>query len=287
MARQLRLEYPGAVYHISSRGNHQEHIFLDDDDRKLFLKLLKTIIERMNWICHAYCLMGNHYHLLVEIPDGILSRGMAWLNGVYTQRINRKYGLTGHLFQGRFKTKLVEDGMQFLMTARYIVRNPVEAKIVENPVQWRWSSYRATIGEITPPDFLFVDDVLSQLSSIRENAQMFFKALVQMELKGNDGHIIKLFQKVYREERNPLSSKRIGPMLDMKDSSGSLPRNQRILSRPQLQELFEGGNYGNLKTRNRIIRAAFTLYAYTQSEIATFLELDRTTISKIVNKTDR
>ncbi len=287
MARQLRLEYPGAVYHISSRGNHQEHIFLDDDDRKLFLKLLKTIIERMNWICHAYCLMGNHYHLLVEIPDGILSRGMAWLNGVYTQRINRKYGLTGHLFQSRFKTKLVEDGMQFLMTARYIVRNPVEAKIVENPVQWRWSSYRATIGEITPPDFLFVDDVLSQLSSIRENAQMFFKALVQMELKGNDDHIIKLFQKVYREERNPLSSKRIGPMLDMKGSSGSLPRNQRILSRPQLQELFEGGNYGNLKTRNRIIRAAFTLYAYTQSEIATFLELDRTTISKIVNKTDR
>ncbi len=287
MARQLRLEYPGAVYHISSRGNHQEHIFLDDDDRKLFLKLLKTIIERMNWICHAYCLMGNHYHLLVEIPDGILSRGMAWLNGVYTQRINRKYGLTGHLFQDRFKTKLVEDDMQFLMTARYIVRNPVEAKIVENPVQWRWSSYRATIGEITPPDFLFVDDVLSQLSSIRENAQMFFKVLVQMELKGNDDHIIKLFQKVYREERNPLSSKRIGPMLDMKGSSGSLPRNQRILSRPQLQELFEGGNYGNLKTRNRIIRAAFTLYAYTQSEIATFLELDRTTISKIVNKTDR
>jgi len=117
MSRKPRLEFPGAIYHIHHRGNHQEYIYLDDDDRKLFLKLLKTTIQRMNWICHAYCLMGNHYHLLIEIPDGIISRGMAWLNGVYTQKFNRKYEMSGHLFQGRFKSKPVEDNMQFITAA--------------------------------------------------------------------------------------------------------------------------------------------------------------------------
>ena len=118
MPRKPRLEFPGAIYHINHRGNHQEFIYRDDDDRKLFLELLESTIQRMNWICHAYCLMGNHYHLLIEIPEGILSRGMAWLNGVYTQKFNRKYGLTGHLFQGRFKSKPIEDNMQFLTAAR-------------------------------------------------------------------------------------------------------------------------------------------------------------------------
>jgi len=86
--------------------------------------------------------MGNHYHLLIEIPEGILSRGMAWLNGVYTQKFNQKYELTGHLFQGRFKSKPIEDNMQFLTAARYIVRNPVEANMVEKAEHWPWSSYR-------------------------------------------------------------------------------------------------------------------------------------------------
>jgi len=172
MPRKPRLEFPGAIYHINHRGNHQEHIYRDDDDRMLFLKLLKTTIERMNWICHAYCLMGNHYHLLIEIPEGILSRGMSWLNGVYTQKFNKKYGLTGHLFQGRFKSNPVEDNMQFLMIARYIVHNPIEAHLVENASDWLWSSYRATVGKITPPDYLFVDDILSCLSNDRSSAQL-------------------------------------------------------------------------------------------------------------------
>ena len=109
MPRKPRLEFPGAIYHINHRGNHQEYIYLDDDDRMLFLKLLQATTQRMNWICRAYCLMGNHYHLFMEIPEGILSRGMAWLNSVYTQKFNRKYDTFGHLFQGRFKSKLVES----------------------------------------------------------------------------------------------------------------------------------------------------------------------------------
>ena len=286
MSRKPRLEFPGAIYHINHRGNHQQHIYRDDDDRKLFLKLLKTTIQRMNWTCHAYCFMGNHYHLLIEIPEGILSRGMAWLNGVYTQKFNKKYGLTGHLFQGRFKSKPVEDNMQLLMAARYIVRNPVEAKIVENAALWPWSSYKSTVEMITPPEYLFVDDILSCLSNDRANAQLLFQELVHMDLKENDDQIIRLFQKVYAQEREPVFQKRIRTILDMENSLGPVPRNQRILSRPELKELFNGNEEGNLDTRNSIIHDAFKLYAYTQSEIADFLNLTSSAISKVICKSN-
>jgi len=286
MPRKPRLEFPGAIYHIHQRGNHQEHIYVDHADSVLFMKLLRDVIERMNWICHAYCLMGNHYHLLIEIPDGILSRGMAWLNGMYTKKFNRKYNVSGHLFQGRFKSRLIEDNMQFLTTARYIVRNPIEAHIVESAEHWPWSSYKPTVGMIAPPKYLFVDDILSCLSTNRRKAQLFFQKLVHMDLKNNDDQIITLFQKVYAEQREPVFQKRIRTILDVRNSLGPIPRTQRILSRPQLKELFNGYEYDDLKTRNKIISEAFKLYAYTQSELAAYLELNRTTISKIVHKAD-
>ena len=116
MARSARIQFPGAVYHISARGNRQENIYFSDEDRHLFIRLLATAAKRMNWICHAHCLMNNHYHLLIETPDGLLSDGMGYVNGVYTQKINRQYGLTGHLFQGRFHSKLVDGDSQFLAT---------------------------------------------------------------------------------------------------------------------------------------------------------------------------
>jgi REP element-mobilizing transposase RayT len=284
MPRKQRLEFPGAIYHIHHRGNHQEHIYLDDYDRKLFLKLLETTIQRMNWICHAYCLMGSHYHLLIEIPEGILSRGMAWLNGVYTQKLNKKYGLTGHLFQGRFKSKPIEDNMQFLMAARYIVRNPLGANIVENADQWQWSSYSETVGKIKPPEYLFVDDVLACLSSNRQKAQHFFQELVHVDLNENDDGIIHLFQKVYAEDREAVFKKRIRTLVDMKNSMGPVVRSQRIRSRHDLQELFNGTRKGDLITRNRIISDALKLYAYTQSEIADFLGLSSSAISKVICK---
>ena len=103
MARPLRIEYPGAVYHVTSRGNARRKIYLDDDDREMFLATLAWVGERFGWICHAYCLMGNHFHLLIETPNPNLSLGMRQLNGVYTQRFNRRHKKAGHLFQGRFK----------------------------------------------------------------------------------------------------------------------------------------------------------------------------------------
>jgi putative transposase len=108
MARQLRLEFPGAIYHVTSRGNARQAIFLDDHDRLNFLDILGNIIGRSNWLCHAYCLMDNHYHLLIENIDPNLSLGMRQLNGVYTQTFNRKHNRVGHVFQGRYKSIIVE-----------------------------------------------------------------------------------------------------------------------------------------------------------------------------------
>ena len=106
MARPIRIEFPGAVYHIFTRGNRQEDIFLDDKDRVLFLKLLSSTVDRLNWVCHAYCLMSNHDHLLIKTPEGLLSKGMQYLNSNYSRKFNRKYELRGHLFEKRYTAKL-------------------------------------------------------------------------------------------------------------------------------------------------------------------------------------
>ena len=146
MARPLRIEFPGAVYHITSRGNERKKIFWDDQDRELYLARLDQIHERFHWHVHAYVLMSNHCHLLVETPMANLSRGMRQLNGVYTQEFNRRHGRVGHLFQGRFKAILVEEDNYLLEVSRYIILNPVRAGMVERPEEYRWSSYPSIIG---------------------------------------------------------------------------------------------------------------------------------------------
>src|SRR6266508_2494227 len=142
MARPLRIEYDGALYHATSRGNEGKRIFQDDTDRELFLHTLSRVNERFHWMCHAYCLMGNHYHLVIETPDGNLSKGMRQLNGVYTQAYNRRHHRVGHLFQGRFKGILVQKESHYLEVCRYVVLNPVRAKAVKQPREWPWN--RAT-----------------------------------------------------------------------------------------------------------------------------------------------
>ena len=124
MTRPLRIEFPGGVYHITSRGNGQQEIFLTEADRELFLDLLGQAIDRFQWLCHAYCLMANHYHLLIETPEANLSRGMRHLNGVYTQRFNRQHQRGGHVFQGRYKAIVVQKDSHLLALCRYVVLNP-------------------------------------------------------------------------------------------------------------------------------------------------------------------
>lgn len=284
MARSARVQFPGAVYHISARGNHQENIYFSDQDRKLFLRLLGTAAKRMNWICHAYCLMTNHYHLLLETPDGLLSNGMGYVNGVYTQKINLKYGLSGHLFQERFHSKLVEDNSQFLANVRYIMRNPMDANIVEDAIDWPWSSYRATIGQEKSPDFLMVDQVLSLFGTDRRIAQNYFREFIH--IKDKEEALIYMSH-ITVESIKASTTNRAVPSLDMHRSLRPLPRKQKIIGRPSLETIFEDIGYYEHEKRNETIVRAYQQYAYSQSEIGNFLGLHRATISRIANKTTK
>ncbi len=167
MSRPLRLSFPGAIYHITSRGNARAAVYLDDDDRQRFLDLLASCVEKFNWICHAYCLMDNHYHLLIETPDANLQTGMRQLNGVYTQQFNRRHARVGHVFQGRYKAILVDKDRYLLELCRYVVLNPVRANMVALPEQYRWSSYAAMMGAQQEVSWLSTNWILSQFSSRR------------------------------------------------------------------------------------------------------------------------
>ena len=178
MARQLRLDYPGALHHVTARGNAQQPIFLDDADRYRFLTLLGEEILQQHWRCYAFCLMGNHYHLLLETPEPNLSRGMRRLNGRYTQYFNRRHHRVGHVLQGRFKSILVERESYLLELCRYVVLNPVRAGLVATPHEWMWSSYGATIGARPTPSWLAIDPVLSLFDGNRKRAVSLYRQFV-------------------------------------------------------------------------------------------------------------
>ena len=168
MARPLRLEFAGALYHVTSRGDHREKIYLDDQDRRTFLDLLGKEIFQQHWICYAYCLMDNHYHVLIETPEPNLVRGMRRLNGVYTQSFNRRHGRVGHVFQGRYKAILVDKENYLLELCRYIVLNPVRAKIVTTAGKVavvKLPSHRR--GRPCLPKWLAADKVVSLFSGRR------------------------------------------------------------------------------------------------------------------------
>jgi putative transposase len=160
MARKLRLQYPGAVYHVMSRGDRREAIFRDDKDCWRFLDTLAEACGRSGMRVHSYVLMGNHYHLLLETPEGNLVEGMRWLQGAYTQRFNSRHGESGHLFQGRYKAIPVdrEDAEYFRLASDYIHLNPARARLLEAPRprlgSYRWSSYRRLVGSGELPPWL-------------------------------------------------------------------------------------------------------------------------------------
>ena len=178
MARPLRLEFAGAIYHVTSRGDRGEDIFLCDDDRQDWLEVLGIVCARFNWVVHAYCQMTNHYHLLVETVDGNLSRGMRQLNGLYTQRFNRRHALAGHLFQGRYKAILVQKEAYLLELTRYVVLNPLRVHIVASLEEWRWSSYPHVSGQEVVPSWLDADWILSQFGSHRAAALRNYRQFV-------------------------------------------------------------------------------------------------------------
>ena len=196
MARPLRLEFAHGLYHVTSRGDWREDIYRDDADRALFLQVLSETVDRFNWVIHAYCLMGNHYHLLIETPHGNLSQGMRQVNGVYTQRFNRKHNRVGHVFQGRYKAIIVQKDSYLLELARYIVLNPVRAKLVRAAKDWPWSSYRATADLADRPGWLTTDVILAQFGQRRGQAVTAYRGFVA-EGKNQPSLWAKLKNQIY------------------------------------------------------------------------------------------
>lgn len=280
MARPLRLEYPGAVYHVTSRGNAREVFFLSEADRQRFLAVLGDTVEKYHWLCHAYCLMDNHYHLVVETPDGNLSVGMRQLNGVYTQAFNRAHQRVGHVFQGRYKAIWVEKDSHLLELCRYVVLNPVRAGMVAKPDQWQWSSYRSTAYAGRGPDYLRVDWLLGQFSPEEAAARSRYRKFVAEGIVGQGEPWKELVGQVFLGSESFVAH--LEEVLGSKRRIREIPRAQRYPGRPPLHLLFGDNRVGNRQVRNNRIKEAYIVHGYTLKEIADHLRIHYTTASKAV-----
>jgi REP element-mobilizing transposase RayT len=280
MARPLRIEYAEAVYHVTSRGNARRPIFKDDKDRGMLLNILEEVNDRYHWLCHAYCLMSNHYHLVIETPDGNLSKGMRHLNGVYTMRFNRHHGGVGHVFQGRYKAILVQKESHLLEVCRYVVLNPVRAKVVEVPERWRWDSYRATAGIEKAHPCLTTDWVLGQFGLKKRAAEKRYRGFVT---DGIGGHGI--WENVKGQsilgERDFVD--RLIDFVRGYEEVIEIPKSQRYVTRPSLGEIFKNAE-GGKQRRDVGIAEAVMRWGYSEREVANHLGLHYSTVSRLINE---
>jgi putative transposase len=276
MARPIRVEYAGALYHVIARGNAKQNIFLDDKDRYKFLDWLEDVVDIHNIVCHGYCLMDNHFHLLIETPDANLSTAMRDLNGNYSQGFNYRHDRSGHLFQGRYKANVIEKETYLLEVMRYVVLNPVRAGLVDHPRKWRWSSFNPTSGTANVPDWLDVDWVLGNFSDQRKSAQVEFRKFVKDGIGGRDPYedvsnnfILGSPQFVHEVWRKTRGSE------VLKDH----PREQRIVGRLSLEEIFS--DIQSSHERDEAIKLARIRCGYLASEIARHIGMDRSSVGKI------
>jgi len=267
------------MYHLTSRGNARAAIFCDDADRLEFLGVLGNIVEQYNWCCHSYCLMDNHYHVLVETPDANLSAGMRQLGGIYTQKFNRRHNQVGHVFQGRYKSILVEKYNYLLELCRYIVLNPVRARLVASPADYSWSSYGATAGLTNKVPFLCTDWILSQFGNNRETAQDQYRDFVMAGI-GKESPWRNLRGQSILGGEDFLE--KLSPYLEGKSGEMEIPRRARFAGRPPLSKFFPGSQAK--PERNTAIATAHLHYGYSQAEIAAAVNLHYSTVSRIVQR---
>ncbi len=275
MARPLRIELAGGLYHVTSRGNARQDIFLDDDDRLCWLEIFGQVCERFNWVCHAYCLMSNHYHIVIETIEGNLSAGMRQLNGVYTQRFNRKHGRVGHVYQGRFKGILVEKDSYLVELSRYVVLNPVRAFMVSLPGQWKWSSYNAMIDSVAQPKWLQTDWLLGQFGLNRTHAIIQYLDFVNSGV-GLPSIWQNLRNQIYLGNKDFVQ----GLQNNLKSNSESVNEIPKAQRRPIAEPLeFYKNNYPN---RKEGMILAFKTGDYTLQQIAAVFGVHYSTVSRAV-----
>jgi len=275
MSRPACIEFPNALYHVTARGDRREDIVDDDVDRQGFVDTLAQVVEQFNWLCYAWCLMDNHYHLLIQTPDANLSKDMRQLNGVYTQTSNRRHDRVGHLFQGRFKAILVDSDAYLLELARYVVLNPVRAGMVKRPDKWVWSSYRTSMGLAPAPAFLAVDGLLALFAKRRTVAQARYAKFVDEGIKapspwenltgqiflGNDRFVEKMRARIDKAQRRDVQ----------------IPKAHRQAPAPTLAQIAK-----RAPDRNSAIKQAHGTGVYSYQQIAEHFGLHFTTVGGIV-----
>ncbi len=276
MARTKRLEFPDAIYHVTTRGDGANDIFVDDQDRLLFLTVLGEVASRTGWIVHAYVLMDNHYHLLIETPQANLSRGMRQLNGVYTQRSNIIHGSGGRVFQGRFKAILLERVGPLLELCRYVVLNPLRLKAVKNISRYRWSSYRATAGEVQAPAWLSTGWILGNFGRSNSVAQRKYAEFIGAGI-GMSSPLAKVQSQILLG-----SAAFVKKMKQRLMSIVDIKRVRKTLKRPGLKSLFPVKIRKDKALRNEAIKRAYQEYTYTMAEIADAAQIHFSTVSKII-----
>ncbi|HVL66917.1 MAG TPA: transposase [Vicinamibacterales bacterium] len=260
MARPLRIHVPGRAYHIYARGNDKACIFRDDGDHHRFLELLAVALERFRAECLAYCLLWSHYHLLVIPYQHSVSRLMHYLNSRYCQSFNKKHGRVGHVLQGRFGSRIVDDAGYLLTAIRYIALNPVAADRVERPEEWPWSSHRATAGLAPAPPFLTLDRVWKAFNCADATEG---RARYITHVAG--GHTAEELTRalLFGSE---LLARQVAPLLHPHRDEIAFTYADRFAARPPLDRIFEAATSAD-RVR-RAAAAAFHEHGYTLGEIA-------------------
>lgn len=275
MNRPLRLEFPGALYHVTARGDNHGIIFIDDDDRKKWLSIMGLVSSRFNFHVHAYCQMGNHYHVVIETVEGNLSQGMRQLNSLYSQYFNRRHDRVGHVFQGRYKAILVHKDSHLLELARYIALNPVRAGLVSQAGQWRWSHYNATIGASVAPAWLVTDWLLSQFAHHREHAGSVYEAFVADGVE-TAGPLVDVRHQLVLGTAEFEALQR--PRLDGVDLT-AISKEQRRLGALRLHEY--AGKYPD---RDQAMAAAYSSTAFTMRDIARHFDVCYKTVGRAIKR---
>src|SRR3989337_2267406 len=280
MSRPLRIEFPDALYHVTARGDRREAIFEDDPDRRAFLLILEQVITQFNWPCHAWGLMDNHYPLLIQTPDGNLSKGMRQLNGVYTQASNRRHRRVGHLFQGRYKAILVDRDAYWLEVNRYVVLNPVRAGMVKQPGDWRWSSFNATVGVQSAPAWLKVEGLLAQFGEKRSVARRRYKSFVEKGI-GRERLWSELKGQIYLGDERFVERTQARLSDEEKDDI-NIPQVQRRGPAPPLKQI-----EARHKERTRAVVAAYETGEYSYQQIGEHFGVHFTTVGRLVRAARR
>ena len=282
MARRPRLRFPGAVYHVMARGNRRLPIFHDVLDRLRFLRIVERATGLYRARVFALCLMGNHFHIVLDTPRGNISETMQYINGVFAQISNRRYAQTGHVFEARFRSLLIQRETYLKRAARYVVRNPVRAGLVSQVSEWKWSTYRATAGLEPAPSWLDVGwlDRAFQTPA-RDEAQRRYMRYVNAPTPRRPPRTPQA--EVYG---SPQFKARVAAALREVHADRPVPRSVEVILRPNLATLF-AVSASSRQERDRMIEASRTQYGYRVAEIARFLGIHPSTVSRVSHRNHR